>query len=61
MKSQPVKTWLRVTATLAFLLGGALPAAAVPADRWLEMDLYWFNPADVQTSAERFWTRYAPL
>ncbi|MFT7723612.1 MAG: hypothetical protein QM788_12430 [Roseateles sp.] len=30
-------------------------------DRWLEMDLYWFDPADVQASADRFWARYAPL
>ena len=58
-------TWLRIAATIALLIGAALPARAapapVPADRWLEMDLYWFDPADVQASAEKFWARYAPL
>lgn len=25
------------------------------------MDLYWFHPADVDASADRLWTRYAPI
>jgi hypothetical protein len=58
-------TWLRIAATIALLIGIVLPArtapAPVPADRWLEMDLYWFEPADVQASADKFWARYAPL
>ncbi len=33
----------------------------VDADRWLEIDLYWFHPQDVTTSAEAFWERFAPL
>ena len=33
----------------------------VPADRWLELDLYWFDPNRVDASAEAFWKRYAPL
>ena len=38
-----------------------LVQATIPADRWLEMDLYWFDPQAVEKSAERFWDRYAPL
>lgn len=33
----------------------------VPSDRWLEMDLYWFDPEAVDDSAQQFWDRYAPL
>ena len=33
----------------------------VAADRWLEMDLYWFDPLAVEESSRRFWNRYAPL
>ena len=50
--------------TLALMLGTALPADATertPTDRWIELDLYWFQAADVRGSARRFWTRYAPL
>jgi hypothetical protein len=46
----------------------ACPAAArsvegdpVPTDRWMEIDLYWFDPIDPTSSADKFWTRYAPL
>ena len=49
---------------LLLLLGAvATPARAAPVatDRWIEIDLYWFDPADVAGSADRFWTRYAPL
>ena len=34
--------------------------SAVPADRWLEVDLYWFDPTAVEHSAQRFWERYFP-
>ncbi|KQW44847.1 MULTISPECIES: hypothetical protein [unclassified Roseateles] len=55
---------LRRVALLAMLVSASVQshaALAVPADRWLEMDLYWFDPADVDASADRFWARYAPL
>jgi hypothetical protein len=45
----------------ASLHARAAAAPAVPNDRWLEIDLYWFEPAAVERSAESFWTRYAPL
>jgi hypothetical protein len=33
----------------------------IVADRWLEIDLYWFEHKDMQQSAEAFWERYHPL
>ena len=33
----------------------------VKADRWVEVDLYWFDRNDIPGSSERFWQRYAPL
>ena len=59
--------WLRLLLGLALIVGVATPAAArpaaasVPADRWMEIDLYWFDPLDVDTSVDRFWQRYTPL
>ncbi len=54
-----------VAAAFLLFFGAALQAIAappaVPADRWLEVDLYWFDPTSVERSAESFWTRYAPL
>jgi len=48
---------------------GAIPAALAPlehgaaldADRWLEIDLYWFDRDHLENSATEFWNRYAPL
>ncbi len=36
-------------------------AAPVPADRWLEIDLYWFDRDHIPESVHAFWQRYAPL
>ena len=33
----------------------------VQADRWLEIDLYWFKPDNLEKSAIAFWERYSPL
>jgi len=33
----------------------------IMADRWLEIDLYWFNHKDMEKSAVAFWKRYYPL
>ena len=33
----------------------------VPADRWLELDLYWFEKDNIQQSAEEFMDRYYPM
>jgi len=61
-------SWLRIAAALLPVLLGigatlhahaAAPAAS--ADRWLEIELYWFDAADVERSADTFWARYAPL
>ena len=34
---------------------------AVKADRWLEIDLYWFEHKNMQKSSDEFWKRYQPL
>ena len=34
---------------------------SVTADRWLEIDLYWFRQPDLEGSARGFWSRYLPL
>ena len=56
---------LKIAAALLLLIGTTLRAGAtpptVPADRWMEVDLYWFDPTDVERSADTFWTRFAPL
>ncbi len=33
----------------------------IDADRWLEIDLYWFNPEALESSTREFWDRFAPL
>lgn len=32
-----------------------------PVDRWIELDLYWFDRDDIAGSADQFWDRFAPL
>ena len=49
-----------------FLLFIATPivinaATPVPADRWLEIDLYFFDHRDMEKSVNQFWNRYYPL
>ncbi|WP_439564616.1 hypothetical protein [Microcella sp.] len=34
---------------------------SIDADRWLEIDLYWFNRQDIDGSVREFWHRFAPL
>jgi len=36
-------------------------AKPLPTDRWIEIDLYWFDPQEPETSAKAFWNRYYPL
>jgi hypothetical protein len=36
-------------------------AAPVPGDRWMEIDLYWFDRGHLQESVGMFWERFAPL
>ena len=50
-------------AAVVVLLAACLPlqAASVPADRWLEIDLYWFDRDNIPGSVRIFWQRYAPL
>lgn len=39
----------------------AAVAQGVPGDRWMEIDLYWFEPTDISGSAKSFWDRFYPL
>jgi len=48
-----------------FFMGISITLSAqeqsVPADRWLELDLYWFEKDSIQQSAEEFMDRYYPM
>ena len=36
-------------------------AVAINTDRWIEIDLYWFNQRELPQSASEFWDRFEPL
>jgi hypothetical protein len=36
-------------------------AYPIPGDRWLEIDLYWFEQKDIAGSVKVFWDRFQPL
>jgi len=38
-----------------------LSMPGVETDRWLEIDLYWFDKDDMEGSTNAFWDRYSPL
>ena len=46
---------------LAVCATSARAATAAPGDRWMENDLYWFDPDRPEASSRKFWQRYAPL
>jgi hypothetical protein len=50
---------------LAWLSASGPARAAGPetveGDRWMEIDLYWFDRDRIGVSADRFWDRFAPL
>lgn len=63
-------TQLRLIRTLLFAMMCVTAATAafaadtphaVPGDRWMEIDLYWFQQDHIQASADEFWKRFAPL
>jgi hypothetical protein len=37
------------------------PPRVVPGDRWMEIDLYWFDCNRIQNSVNEFWDRFTPL
>lgn len=39
----------------------ALGNAPIKTDRWLEIDLYWFDKNDMASSVDQLWDRYHPL
>ncbi len=36
-------------------------AYPIPGDRWMEIDLYWFEEKDIAGSVRQFWDRFLPL
>ncbi|MEJ2007610.1 MAG: hypothetical protein P8Z30_05525 [Acidobacteriota bacterium] len=36
-------------------------AYPIPGDRWMEIDLYWFEEKDIERSVRQFWDRFLPL
>ncbi len=36
-------------------------ATPLKTDRWLEIDLYWFEQKDMEKSVDQFWDRFYPL
>src|SRR5215472_4611518 len=54
-----------LAAMLLFVPAPSAHAAAaqpcVQADRWLEIDLYWFKQQDQAASVSQFWHRFQPL
>jgi hypothetical protein len=38
-----------------------VPPVAVDADRWIEIDLYWFKQQELTESVNNFWNRIQPL
>ncbi len=34
---------------------------SIPGDRWMEIDLYWFEQKDIAGSVKAFWDRFQPL
>ena len=43
------------------LQGQSQSAYPIPGDRWLEIDLYWFEQEDIAGSVKTFWNRFQPL
>lgn len=43
------------------LASQAEPPTPVPGDRWMEIDLYWFEQDDIEASVRCFWDRFQPL
>jgi hypothetical protein len=53
---------------ISSVTGSALPFHSdspdfemIPKDRWVEIDLYWFDRANIVSRVEEFWNRCAPL
>ena len=58
-------SWLKRIAILflSFFMLTLISEASVPVktDRWLEIDLYWFEHKDMERSVNQFWERFNPL
>ncbi len=52
---------LMAAAVLATAITPAVATPAVAADRWMEIDLYWFERGNIAGSVYQFWDRFQPL
>ena len=54
-----------IIAVFTILLGVQLAFSQntdqLPADRWFEIDLYWFEKSDINGSVDQFWDRFHPM
>jgi hypothetical protein len=71
-KKERVVRFIRGLALAALLCVGVLVprslwsadtsgTTALDADRWLEIDLYWFRQQEIKASTRQFWDRFEPL
>ena len=52
----------RIIIVIAILLyTGTTGAVPINKDRWVEIDLFWFERTKMKESSEAFWTKMAPL
>jgi hypothetical protein len=56
-----MKKTLILLFNILFFSIGTNAKTPVAADRWLEIDLYWFEHKNMEKSANEFWLRYEPL
>ncbi|HLP73018.1 MAG TPA: hypothetical protein VK155_08965 [Bacteroidales bacterium] len=54
------KSFLIILSIICFN-GIIMSKTPVRGDRWLEMDLYWFEHENMEASVDRFWERFNPL
>jgi hypothetical protein len=52
---------LAIGLLILFRVNAADIKVTVPADRWMEIDLYWFDLDNMDASVNLFWERYSPL
>lgn len=57
----------RLCVAISFVLISSVPTKAyainqtINADRWLELDLYWFSQKNIDSSANMFFQKYSPM
>lgn len=52
---------MRYFILLIWIISWGSASAGIKTDRWMEIDLYWFDLHNKEKSVEQFWKRYHPL